>query len=154
MADGLPEIDRLQNQLLSSGIQQSNPALYQVINQLIKAVIQFQKLTNTTITTIIGSGITNLVGDVIANGPGIVNATVPALQSDFLTWSDESAGLPNSRELLAGIGITFDDSIANERTINGSPTGTSYVPVSTGAEPLEIMSDGAGHVLLIAFAPP
>lgn len=148
-----PEIDRLQNQLLSSGIQQSNPALYQVINQLIKAILQFQKLTNTSITTIIGSGITNLVGDVIANGPGIVNASVPALASDFLTWSNETATLPNSRNLLAGIGITFDDAVSGQRTVNGSVTGLSYVPVSTGAEPLEIMSDGAGHVLLIAFAP-
>ena len=28
-----------------------------------------------------------------------------------------------------------------------------YVPVSTGAEPLEIMSDGAGSVLLTPFTP-
>jgi len=30
---------------------------------------------------------------------------------------------------------------------------TSYVPMSTGAEPLEIMSNGAGQVLLIGYNP-
>jgi len=38
--------------------------------------------------------------------------------SDYLTHSDESTDLPNSRELLAGTGLSFDDTVANQRTIN------------------------------------
>lgn len=68
----------------------------------------------------------------------------------YLTNDDESAILPNSRQLIAGNGITFDDSVLNELTINVS---SGYAPMSTGAEPLEIMSDGDGAVLMIGFTP-
>lgn len=44
-------------------------------------------------------------------------------EADFLTHSDESVALPNSRNLLAGTGITFDDTVANERTINAGQQG-------------------------------
>lgn len=62
---------------------------------------------------------------------------------DFLTHSDESATLTNSRQLLAGTGVTFDDSVANQRTINAggggsytlideqTPTGTGTVTFSS-----------------------
>jgi hypothetical protein len=62
---------------------------------------------------------------------GVVNTL------DFLTHSDESVALPNSRQLLAGTGISFDDSVANQRT------------VSTGAirRQITIVIDGAGSVI-------
>lgn len=41
--------------------------------------------------------------------------------------------------------------LSSASTSTGS--STSYVPVSTGAEPLEIMSNGAGSVLLVPFTP-
>lgn len=46
-----------------------------------------------------------------------------ALGLDFLTFSDESGSLPNSRNLIAGTNITFDDTVANQRTINASGGG-------------------------------
>lgn len=51
---------------------------------------------------------------------------------DYLTFSDESAGLPNSRNLIAGTGITFDDTVANQRTISapsagGAPATSTYL---------------------------
>jgi hypothetical protein len=36
----------------------------------------------------------------------------------YLTDTDESADLANSRRLLAGTNISFDDSVANQRTLN------------------------------------
>lgn len=36
----IPQLDRLQAQLLTSGLSQKNPALFQVIDQLIKALRQ------------------------------------------------------------------------------------------------------------------
>jgi hypothetical protein len=44
-------------------------------------------------------------------------------ESTFLTVSDETSDLPNSRQLLAGTNVTFDDTVAGERTINSSGGG-------------------------------
>lgn len=41
----------------------------------------------------------------------------------YLTAADETATLPNSRELLAGTNITFDDVVPGERTINAAGGG-------------------------------
>jgi hypothetical protein len=98
------DLNRLKSTLLKSGLQQDNNPLYEVIRQLIDAVRQNQKITTDSITVITGA--------------------LP--NEDYLTHSDESAALPNSRELLAGTGVTFDDGTANERTI-AVGTGVSGV---------------------------
>lgn len=67
----------------------------------------------------------------------------------YITFDDETATLPNSLRLLEGNGVTFDTSVENELTLNVSG---GYAPMSTGAEPLEIMSDGAGSVLMVGFS--
>ncbi len=41
----------------------------------------------------------------------------------YLTDADETADLPNSRALLAGTNVTFDDTTPGERTINASGGG-------------------------------
>lgn len=38
----------------------------------------------------------------------------------YLTADDETVGLPNSLQVLAGTNITFDDSVPNQRTINAT----------------------------------
>jgi len=93
------DLDRLLTTLNVSGIQTSNPPLYQVISQLLNAVRAFQNATNTSIAG---------------------NSTdITALEGrTYLTVEDETVVLPNSRQLLAGDGIEFDDSIASERTIS------------------------------------
>ena len=94
-------ISRLRTQLVTSGLQKRDNPLFQVINQLI-----------------------GLLQDVGNNAQTAINNIDTGLaDADFITWSDESTLLPNSRELLAGTNITFDDSIANERTINASGSG-------------------------------
>ena len=69
----------------------------------------------------------------------------------YLTAGNESADLPNSRELLAGVGISFDDSVANQRTIDS--TSLCYVPLSLGVEPLQFVSDGAGNAIEVLYVP-
>lgn len=102
-----PDLDRLKSQLVTSGVQKQNPGLYQVIVQLIGSVKQLQE---------------GFIIDIAAAGGG---GTIPPDISDreYITFSDESTALPNSRELLAGNNVSFDDAVDNERTINvASPT--------------------------------
>jgi len=56
MAQIIPQLDRLKSQLLTSGLQQKNQPLFQVINQLIDAVRQGVNELNTNITAVSGSG--------------------------------------------------------------------------------------------------
>lgn len=91
-------LGRLQAVLLSSGLQQTNPALYQVITQLINAVIQ------------------GLAEAATAGGSGSGGGALS--DQHYLTHQNDLANLPQSRQLLAGTGITFDDSVFGERTVN------------------------------------
>jgi hypothetical protein len=107
MAVIIVDLDRLQSTLLVSGLAQSNNALYQVINQLINSARQMQSIINTRITVI-----DTLVAD-----------------ATFLTYSSEISELPNSRELIAGTDITFDESVPGEFIINS--VGISAPKVAT-----------------------
>lgn len=53
----------------------------------------------------------------------------------------------------AGIGISSTAGHITISATGSSVPGAGYAPVSTGAEPLEIMSDGAGAVLMIGYTP-
>ncbi len=93
-----PDLTRLKSNLLTSGLQSKDNPLFQVINGLIDETSRLQKI---------------ITGDVNSS-----SATIAILQDrDYLTHTDESIDLPNSRNLLAGENITFDDAVANERTI-------------------------------------
>ena len=126
-----PDLSSLVTTLDNSKIQENNYALYQTIFFLIKNIERSRSL------------ILKDIEELLADLGSITAAT-------FLTVDDESGAFPNSRQVLAGIGITFDDSVPNIRTISGG--GGGYAPMSTGAEPLEIMSDGAGSVLMVGFS--
>lgn len=107
------DLDRLKATLMTSGLQQKDNALFQVISQLIDAVRQFVISTG----TITGSG---------GGSGGLLNAT-------YLTASDQAALLPNSRELLAGSNVSFDDTIPNERTISVAVSDAGFwIPLSDG----------------------
>ncbi len=111
-------------------------ATYQTIQILIERLTKYQKLVNIKLEEA---------------DPDSPNANVAPKNASYITENDETAALPNSRQLLAGTNIELDDTVDGELTINSS--GGAYMPMSTGAEPLEIMSDGAGQVLMIAFEP-
>lgn len=103
------DLDRLRAQLLASGIQQSNNALFQVIEQLIK---ELRKTTNTAVA---------------ASSSGSIASSLT-----LLTSTNQAASLPNSRQLIAGANITFDDTVVNERTIS----------TASGAVEWSVLTDG------------
>lgn len=110
------DLDRLKSTLMTSGLQQKDNALFQVINQLIDALRQFViSITGT-------SGSSTGAGGSVA---GIVGRT-------YLTKNNETGLLPNSVQLLAGTGITFDDSVPNRRTINGASAGSEWSVLTNG----------------------
>ncbi len=95
---GVFDLNRLQSILLQSGIQTTNNALYQVIQQLIAAVKAEQ---NRSLTT---------------GGGG--SADVNALKNrTYWTETNETAVLPVSRQVFAGSGITLDYSVASQVTV-------------------------------------
>ena len=111
---GLPDLNRLQAQLLVSGLQVKDPPLYQVITQLIANAIRLQEITD----ELIAGNTTDITA--------LLNAT-------FLTHTDESALLIASRNLLAGTGVSFDDTVPNERTINVTTSEEGvWTPLSDG----------------------
>lgn len=146
---GQQDFNQLIKSLDNSGVQKKNNALYQVIYQLVQAAQRNKDLTVTQINELSqnsGISITNIT-NITANLAAILASTV-------ITWTDESALFANSRQLLAGTGITFDDTVPNERTINSSGGGSgSYIPLSLGIEPLTFVSDGLGQPILVPFIP-
>ena len=114
--DQQPDFSSLITSLDNSKTQTSNYSLYQTIFFLIQNTQRARAL--------ILKDIKELETDLNS-----------ILDAELLTASDETAVFPNSRELLAGTGITFDDTIANQRTINssGGVAGAYYdSPLSDG----------------------
>ena len=64
----IPALDRLQSQLLTSGLQERNNALYQVISQLIAFLRQNINSTEAQISVISGGGSSGGSTSVISNG--------------------------------------------------------------------------------------
>lgn len=146
------DTDRLKSILSTSGLQQSNNALYQLLNQVINILRELN-----TIVTITGSlaNVFNSIDTINSNITGIdntisgindsintINGLIVALDSTledviadlivtqsktYLTEADETAYLTSSRMLVAGTGITFDDVVAGVRTISseGGPAGST-----------------------------
>lgn len=105
-------LDRLLTWLNQSGIQTNNNSLYQVIKTLIQAAQEFQNETNDAINPPSGGG-------------GLVN-------QHYLTHQNDLATLPQSRQLLAGTGITFDDTVFGERTIDAGGTAGYWTLLTDG----------------------
>jgi hypothetical protein len=101
--------------LNNTGLQQKDPALYQVISQLIKAVRQSISATE------------GQFNNVIVN-PGIA----PLLNRSFITKNSEIALLPNSWQLLPGTDISFDDSTPNQLVINSTGGGAEWSVLTNG----------------------
>jgi len=89
----------------SKGVDNS---LYQVVQEIIERLTQFQFETVLPSEPVTGGG---------GGGGGATKFAT------YHTKNDETAALPNSVQLLAGTGIVFDDTVANKRTI--AATGTA-----------------------------
>lgn len=142
------DFDSLQVTLVNSRLQQTNPALYIMLNQLILKLRQNKEQVNDFFNTIIG----DITIDTSNNLQAILARILSFANAKLLTWDNEVASLINSKQLVAGDGILFDDTEPNTRVIS-SETAGAWLPMVTGAEPLEIMSNGAGDLLLIAYTP-
>lgn len=100
-------IDRLVTWLNQANIAGTNNPLYQTVYYLIRAIKELQNETNEAIS----------------------NISIPATgleDLDFLTHSDESAALPNSRQLIAGTNVSFDDTPVNQRIVNVTVAAAYY----------------------------
>ncbi len=64
----VPQLDRLKSQLLTSGLQQRNQALYQVINQLIDVLRQGLDDVESQINNIVNINTPSPAGTIITNG--------------------------------------------------------------------------------------
>jgi hypothetical protein len=64
----IPQLDRLKAQLLTSGLQEKNQPLYQVINQLIDTLRQGVNELSSQITSIVNTTTPSTAGTVITNG--------------------------------------------------------------------------------------
>lgn len=100
----------LLNQLNSANIKKDNPALHNTIQQLIQFSEEVQAALQSQIdslkNTVQGSNLPNKAGG-LAGG-------------HYLTSADDTPVLVNSRNLLAGTNISFDDSISGKRTVSAT----------------------------------
>lgn len=124
------QLDRLKSQLLTSGLSRKDQPLFQVINQLITTINDIETELNGIITGVSGSvgSIENL---------------------DFLTHTDESATLPNSRNLIAGTNIAFNDTVANQRTISATSSGDVAGPASAVDGQAAVFNGTTGKIIKV-----
>lgn len=123
-------IQRLKAQLLTSGLSQKDQTLFQIINQLIDSLGATATEVNVTAGSITPSGAPKT--------------------ATFLTSGVEAPTLPNSRQLLAGTNVSFDDTVANERTINvPTPTYYDWDVLSNGDPVTPELIFAGGEVIMI-----
>jgi hypothetical protein len=105
--------------ILAQSRKNLDSATYRTISQIIDRLQQFKNVNDVRVAGKVDSG--------------TAAATYASKTSSFITKDDESVGLPNSRELLAGSGIILDYSVPNRLTIKASSTGNHYdAPLSDG----------------------
>lgn len=115
------DLDRLKSQLLTSGIQVQNNALFQVINLLIDASKELQSTVGGT-----------------SSGGGIPASITALQQRSYWTELNETPNLPNSREVIAGSGIALDYSVYGEVTLSSTVTiPDGYWTLLTDGDPDE-----------------
>lgn len=147
----IKRLSKLQSTLLTSGLSQTNQPLFQVINQLIQAVIDSAAgvveindngggsgtISDKTYLTV-GNELASLpqssqlvAGDNVSFDTSTFGQLVIDVLLSFitnatvLTTGNETGNFPNSRRLLAGTNINFSDATPGQRTINASfPTPT------------------------------
>lgn len=128
------KLDRLKTWLSQTGTQKSNNPLYQILFYLIDSVRELQGVVNT-------------------NAEEAASVVTGFENLDFLTHGDESATLPNSRQLVPGAGITFDDSVANQRSISATASSGIWMPLTDGVTPeTQLIFDGFGSCIMV-FVP-
>lgn len=126
----LTQLNRLLSVLMTSGLQQKDQPLFQVISGLIKALIATNEGVIAATTTPSGGG--------------------PVSDQPFLTHQNVLAQLPQSRQLLAGTNVNFDDSVFGERTINvPDPPDREWSVLTTGDVDNPELVFAGGQVIML-----
>jgi hypothetical protein len=157
----IPDFKGLLTLLNNSKIATQNNPLYQTIKELIDRVskLKFELAALIEGNTI---NIENLTETILVIDKGAVRGPTPAESTDnaIARWDGVSGRLiQNSTPTVEDDGriSNVTDPIDPQDVVTlsylNTSGGISYVPMSTGAEPLEIMSNGAGEVLLIGYNP-
>ena len=94
--------------ILAQSKDELNPAVYQVIQEIIERLTQIVFDVNTSDSGDGGGG----------NGGGGGNLDFASKFATYHTKELETAALPNSVQLLPGKGISFDDTIAHKRSVD------------------------------------
>lgn len=132
-----PDFAHLFGLLASSKTQQSNNALYETIFLLIRSTEQARDA-------------------LVVNDNDSGNTLSQLLGVTYLTVDDETSLLINSRRLLAGTNVTFNDAIAGQRTINVSASaiaGKGYWTPLTDGDPDETDLIFANGEAIAVFVP-
>ena len=108
-----PDFSSLEVSLVQSRSQLQNNSLFQTLYLLIKRIILMQ------------TAFINVINDAVGDLSVIFAAR-------FLTSADETLRFPNSRQLIAGFGIAFDDTVAGRRTISTNITDGYWTPLTDG----------------------
>lgn len=129
-----PDFSPLQTVLVNSRLQTKDNALYQVIQQLIAKISQFQSLSvsdinnNTVNVNKITGDISSVTNDVHNNTVNIASVK----DQSFITAANDTTTLPNSRRLAAGTNVTLDTTVPGVITVNATTGTTSGTVTTTG----------------------
>jgi len=123
-------------------------ALYQTVQAIIEKLTQFQN-QETEEKTKLKDAISSISGGGSGGGTPIGGN----LTATYITKANETADLSNSIQLLAGTNITFDDTVANQRTINsfgGSSVSNYYDSPLTDGDLIETeLIFAAGECIIV-----
>lgn len=125
----IKRLGKLKSTLLTSGLQKDNPPLYQVINQLLQAIID------------------SAVGIIEVEETA---GSIPILSDKtFLTVGNELSSLPQSSQLVAGTNISFDTSVFGQLRIDSS-SGFVAWSLLTNGDPVnpELIFAGGDVIML------
>ena len=139
-----PEFGRLISILNNARVMTTNPALHQFLSQLLDSTKQFQHVTNAVVEEM-GEDFTGDIEELQEQIGKIIIAT-------FLTSSDESEDLPFSKKLVAGAGVVFDDSVANQRIISSTGGGGGSITIITREIPVGLIN-GTNTTFTLANTP-
>lgn len=119
------DYSQLQASLNTSGYQKKNPAVFQVISQLIQFLQRNKGIIQKKLEEINNS--INIAGVNINNINNLLKFAT------FWTRNDETVNLPASFRVIAGPGINLDYSIPNQVTITSTSNSDGYwTPLTDG----------------------
>lgn len=123
-------LGKLKSTLLTSGLQKDNPPLYQVINQLLEAVIDSAE------------GVVEV---------SAVAGSIPILSDKtFITVGSELTSLPQSSQIVAGSNVSFDTSVFGQLRIDVAVPASSEWSVLTNGDLInpELIFAGGDVIML------